>query len=499
MRFLLLILLFLTSTVLLAEVDHPLVGAYPGTSIKSYAVTNYAEIVLPLNKITDNAEFSSKSILGKHTGHIYFIEGEHSPLQIAENYLDVVKRLGGKLILVCRSDCGRNFSDELLKSRHWTRNVFLSMATFSQGSNEHYYILAQLGPDTHPTYIQWFIRQPYGDRVEIGQIISEPQQLQLGLVTISPEALSNSPGSSPAATSLGPDSAKGGDHPLISRYAGAKLTHRTDTEYTEVRLPTGIANNNKQVPHLTLAGKSTLLHYEASKDQSTLQVFRNYQQALKDAGFNILFSCEHQSCGDEQRKLLWQGSPDWNRFKSYLSNSNDKDDDYRMLTAHKTVNKQDIYLSIYVLKASGSTNVNIAHDIVELSSMQTNRVSIDTAYLQNELSRSGKVVLHGLHFATDSASLLAESDTALAVITDYLKTHPSQQFYVVGHTDNSGSHSHNIQLSKARANSVLQALIKQGISTERLLAEGVGAMSPQQHNANTEGKAANRRVELVLR
>ncbi|MDP5189947.1 OmpA family protein [Rheinheimera baltica] len=499
MRFLLLILLFLTSTVLLAEVDHPLVGAYPGTSIKSYAVTNYAEIVLPLNKITDNAEFSSKSILGKHTGHIYFIEGEHSPLQIAENYLDVVKRLGGKLILVCRSDCGRNFSDELLKSRHWTRNVFLSMATFSQGSNEHYYILAQLGPDTHPTYIQWFIRQPYGDRVEIGQIISEPQQLQLGLVTISPEALSNSPGSSPAATSLGPDSAKGGDHPLISRYAGAKLTHRTDTEYIEVRLPTGIANNNKQVPHLTLAGKSTLLHYEASKDQSTLQVFRNYQQALKDAGFNILFSCEHQSCGDEQRKLLWQGSPDWNRFKSYLSNSNDKDDDYRMLTAHKTVNKQDIYLSIYVLKASGSTNVNIAHDIVELSSMQTNRVSIDTAYLQNELSRSGKVVLHGLHFATDSASLLAESDTALAVITDYLKTHPSQQFYVVGHTDNSGSHSHNIQLSKARANSVLQALIKQGISTERLLAEGVGAMSPQQHNANTEGKAANRRVELVLR
>jgi len=499
MRFLLLILLFLTSTVLLAEVDHPLVGAYPGTSIKSYAVTNYAEIELPHNKITDNAEFSSKSILGKHTGHIYFIEGEHSPLQIAENYLDVVKRLGGKLILVCRSDCGRNFSDELLKSRHWTRNVFLSMATFSQGSNEHYYILAQLGPDTHPTYIQWFIRQPYGDRVEIGQIISEPQQLQLGLVTISPEALSNSPGSSPAATSLGPDSAKGGDHPLISRYAGAKLTHRTDTEYTEVRLPTGIANNNKQVPHLTLAGKSTLLHYEASKDQSTLQVFRNYQQALKDAGFNILFSCEHQSCGDEQRKLLWQGSPDWNRFKSYLSNSNDKDDDYRMLTAHKTVNKQDIYLSIYVLKASGSTNVNIAHDIVELSSMQTNRVSIDTAYLQNELSRSGKVVLHGLHFATDSASLLAESDTALAVITDYLKTHPSQQFYVVGHTDNSGSHSHNIQLSKARANSVLQALIKQGISTERLLAQGVGAMSPQQHNANTEGKAANRRVELVLR
>jgi outer membrane protein OmpA-like peptidoglycan-associated protein len=401
-------------------------------------------------------------------------------------------------LLVCRSDCGFDFSTKLLRYRHWTSDFFTDMDTFSQGSNEYYYILAQLGPDITPTYVQWFIKQAYSDRVEVGQIISEPQQLQLGLVSISADAVSTMPANSPAAASLGPDSAKGGDHPLISRYAGAKLTHRIDTEYTEVRLPTGIADHNKQVPHLTLAGKSTLLHYEASKDQSTLQVFRNYQQALKDAGFNILFNCEHQSCGDEQRKLTWQDSPDRYRFKGYLSNSTYVDNDYRMLTAHKTVNKQDIYLSVYVLKNSEYSNVDIAHDIVELSSMQTNRVSIDSNYLQNELSRSGKVVLHGLHFATDSATLLAESDTALAVITDYLKNHPTQQFYVVGHTDNSGSHSHNMQLSKARAKSILQALLKQGISTERLLAEGVGAMSPQQHNASSEGKAANRRVELVL-
>ena len=253
------------------------------------------------------------------------------------------------------------------------------------------------------------------------------------------------------------------------------------------------------MPHLTLAGKSTLLHYEVSKTQSTLQVFSNYQEALKTAGFNILFSCEHQSCGDEQRKQLWKDNPDRHRFKGYLSNSTYARDDYRMLTAHKTVNSQDIYLSVYVLKKDEYANVDIAHDIVELTNMQTNRVSIDINYLQNELSLSGKVVLHGLHFATDSANLLAESDTALAIITDYLKQHPGQQFYVVGHTDNSGSHSHNMQLSKARANSVLQALIKQGINPGRLLADGVGAMSPQQHNASTDGKSANRRVELVLR
>ncbi len=499
MRYLFTALLFLTSTALLAQADHPLVAAYPGATTAQRAVTHYAEIVLPINKVTSDTPFSSKAILAKHTGHIYRIEGGHSALAIAENYLDVVKRLNGKLLLVCRSDCGRGFSTSLIRSAHWTRSVFSNLDNFSSFDDEHYYILAQLGPDAQPTYLQWFIKQANTNTVEVGQIISEPQQLQLGLVTISPDALSATPESSPASASLGPDSAAGVDHPLISRYQGAKLTHRTETEYTEVRLPTGIADANKQVPHLTLAGKSTLLHYEASKDQSTVQIFRNYQQALQDAGFTLLFNCEHHACGDAQLPLLWQGSPDRHRFKGYLSNSTYASDDYRMLTAHKSVNGQDIYLSVFVKKHNEYSNVDIAHDIVELTAMQTNRVSIDTAYLQNELSRSGKVVLHGLHFATDSASLLAESDAALAVITDYLKTHPAQQFYVVGHTDNSGSHSHNMQLSKERATSIKQALEKQGIASDRLLAEGVGAMSPQQHNASTEGKAANRRVELVLR
>ena len=499
MRDIFIIILLLSCNTLFANTEHPLVAAYPGATTTLNTVTHYAKILLPLNKVTSDTPFNSKPILAKHTGHIYTIKGEHSALHIAENYLDVVKRLNGKLLLVCRSDCGRGFSTSLIRSAHWIRSVFSNLDNFSSFDDEHYYILAQLGPDAAPTYLQWFVKPASANTVEVGQIISEPQQLQLGLVTISPDALTTTKANSPAATNLGADRAAGGDHPLISRYQGAKLTHRTETEYTEVRLPTGIAEANKQVPHLLLAGKSTLLHYEASKDQSTLQVFRNYQQALKEAGFSILFSCEHQSCGNEQRKLMWQDSPDRHRYKGYLSNSTYANNDYRMLTAHKTVNAQDIYLSIYVLKQNEYSNVDIAHDIVELSSMQTHRVTIDTAYLQNELSRSGKVVLHGLHFATDSASLLAESDAALTVITDYLKHHPSQQFYVVGHTDNSGSHNHNMQLSKSRANSVLQALIKQGINAERLLAEGVGAMSPQQHNASSDGKAANRRVELVLR
>ncbi|SEH80933.1 OmpA family protein [Rheinheimera pacifica] len=499
MHYLILSLLFVTSFSLLAKSDHPLVSDYPGASIYHHAVSNYTDVVIPQHKVTNDKAFSGVTVTGKQTGHIYRIQGEHSALHIAENYLDVVKRLNAKLLLLCRSDCGRSFSTKLIHELHWSSSIFGNLSDFSSFDKEHYYILAQLGPDDAPTYLQWFIKQASGDTVELGQIITEPQQLQLGLVKVFEDAITPEPMPSPAATSLGPDQAKGGDHPLISRYSGAKLTHSKVTEHTEVRLATGIADEHRQVPQLVLAGKSTLLHYEASKDQSTLQIFRNYQQALENAGFKLIFSCEHQACGDNQLALLWQGSPERNRFKGYLTNSNSARDDYRMLTAYKTVHEQDIYLSVAVKKHNEYSNVDIAHDIIELSTIQTNRVSIDTAYLQNELSRSGKVVLHGLHFASDSATLLPESADSLKVIAAYLTQHAEQAFYVVGHTDNSGSHSHNIQLSKARADSILQALVKQGIKADRLLAEGVGAMSPQQHNGNAGGKAINRRVELVLR
>lgn len=499
MRYVIMILFYQLSFMVFAATDHPLVAAYPNATIKHQAISNYAEVLIPRAKLTKGEQLDAFSVVGKQSGHIYRVESEDSALQIAENYLDVVKRLNGELLLLCRSDCGQGFSKKLIGGAHWSDSVFSELKSFSRYRSEHYYILAKVGPEQHPTYLQWLIQEETGNTTTVGQIITEPQQLPLGLVNIAADAIATAPGNSPSSAELGPDKASGGDHPLISRYQGARLTERSESEYTEVLLPTGTADEKKDVPHLKLAGKSTLIHYEASKDQSTLQVFRNYQQALQQAGFSILFSCEHQSCGNEQRKQLWKGNLDKSRFKGYLSNSTYADNDYRMLTAHKKVNEQDIYLSIFVKKHNVYTNVDIAHDIVELSSMQTNRVSIDADYMRNELSRSGKVVLHGLHFASDSATLLPESAGSLDVVAAYLTQHPAQTFYVVGHTDNSGSHSHNMQLSKARANSILQALVKQGIKADRLLGEGVGAMSPQQQNGSNDGKAANRRVELVLR
>ncbi|HQT94667.1 MAG: hypothetical protein B7Z61_00790 [Acidobacteria bacterium 37-71-11] len=85
-----------------------------------------------------------------------------------------------------------------------------------------------------------------------------------------------------------------------------------------------------------------------------------------------------------------------------------------------------------------------------------------------------------------------------AEIAKLLKAHPEMRLYVVGHTDNAGSFDHNLTLSKDRAQSVTNALVKTyGIAATRLRPFGVGPTAPVASNRSEEGRAKNRRVELV--
>jgi len=80
-----------------------------------------------------------------------------------------------------------------------------------------------------------------------------------------------------------------------------------------------------------------------------------------------------------------------------------------------------------------------------------------------------------------------------------LKQEPSARVYIVGHTDDTGALSHNLKLSRDRAGAVVKALVAQyGISSNRLVAEGVASFAPVASNASDQGRALNRRVEMVL-
>ena len=103
-----------------------------------------------------------------------------------------------------------------------------------------------------------------------------------------------------------------------------------------------------------------------------------------------------------------------------------------------------------------------------------------------------------LFFDTGKADLKPESDAALAEVAKLLKADPALKVYVVGHTDNVASLELNTKLSQARADAVVQALVaRHGVAAARLVGRGAGPLAPVASNDTEDGRARNRRVELV--
>jgi outer membrane protein OmpA-like peptidoglycan-associated protein len=114
------------------------------------------------------------------------------------------------------------------------------------------------------------------------------------------------------------------------------------------------------------------------------------------------------------------------------------------------------------------------------------------------ITSAGRVALYGIYFDTGKAEIKPESKAALDEIAKYLKANGSMKLHVVGHTDNVGGLDANLGLSKHRADAVVASLTKQyGIPGNRLTANGVAYLAPVAVNTSEDGRAKNRRVELV--
>jgi outer membrane protein OmpA-like peptidoglycan-associated protein len=108
------------------------------------------------------------------------------------------------------------------------------------------------------------------------------------------------------------------------------------------------------------------------------------------------------------------------------------------------------------------------------------------------------ISLHNILFETDRSTLLASSYAELEQVVQFLKDYPHSEILVRGHTDSTGVESHNVELSKARAEAVKQYLVAKDVAASRIQAEGKGSSQPLAPNATEEGRAQNRRVDFVI-
>ncbi|MOA31484.1 Outer membrane porin F precursor [compost metagenome] len=101
-------------------------------------------------------------------------------------------------------------------------------------------------------------------------------------------------------------------------------------------------------------------------------------------------------------------------------------------------------------------------------------------------------------FAFDSAQLTPAAQEQLVGLMDKLKNADVLSIKVVGHTDSQGTDAYNQALSERRASSVAAFLLEQGLTPDKLTSQGMGESQPVADNASEEGRAKNRRVELVI-
>jgi len=249
------------------------------------------------------------------------------------------------------------------------------------------------------------------------------------------------------------------DYPGIPRVPGFILREYGDcTETAFDAYKFWVKENGKNVQQ-SEEGHMYYFRYrlkEGVTQPSALQIHRNYQNAARSAGGKVLI--------------------DENGYSTILLNKGGK----------------ELWMEIH-------TTVGYVYDltIIEKEAMKQ-EVTLDAAGMASSIADTGSVAIYGINFDTAKSDIKPESEPAIDEIAKLLTGNPTLKVYIVGHTDMVGDAASNVRLSQARAQSVITALVsKHGIAAARLIAFGNGPYAPVASNKTDDGRAKNRRVELV--
>lgn len=298
------------------------------------------------------------------------------------------------------------------------------------------------------------------------------------------------------------------EHSMIERYPGQEIRWQKIENYMPYEIAIGPVTGYRYIEDwIKTEGRVTRTFYALEGEERTYsEVYLNYLEALKEQDFEILaegFSPD--------RKGVGAGSTNWIGV-AYAANPLGQQGEQNSLFAGTSssggagsivAKKERVAGTAYVIltvEQHSKDYIGALIDIVEVEAAETGLVIVDSEAIGSDMAEYGRVVLDGIVFDFDSATLLPESDQALANIAGYLKANPDKLFYVVGHTDSVGTFSYNYGLSGDRARSVAKALKDDhSIAHERLEPHGVGPLVPIFTNTEDVGRDKNRRVELVER
>jgi outer membrane protein OmpA-like peptidoglycan-associated protein len=239
------------------------------------------------------------------------------------------------------------------------------------------------------------------------------------------------------------------DHPLLSRMKNFYITEcEKRFDAVEFNLADGTTKS--------LEGQKTKVRYGLQENiarPSLLQIRRNYGNAVKAIGGAVLYDGDNEA------------------------------------TFRVAKNGKDIWVKVEVWNDGQNYDLTI----LEIEAM-SQEVTADAMY--DALSKDGFLALY-INFDTGKSDIKPESQGTVGQIAALMAAHPELKLSIEGHTDNAGTPAANKTLSEARARAVMAAVVKAGVGAARLAAVGWGQEKPLADNRSEDGRAKNRRVEIV--
>lgn len=293
------------------------------------------------------------------------------------------------------------------------------------------------------------------------------------------------------------------DYPLVGRYKGAEISFYNARDFNKASLlkapfdgSTATASDEHHgAGWLEAEGRDTQIRYEGPAGRSSLEVIENLKANLAAKGFSIAFECADAQCfsGSANDPYLLGWAIDGAQMNGRYA------DHARYLLA--SLDRPEGKVHVGLLVGEAGENITEYVHVVESKPMDVGKiVFVDADAMQKSLTLTGHVALYGIFFDTDRDSPKPESKPALEQIAKLLRGNPALKLVVTGHTDNQGAFDYNVDLSRRRAASIVAALAGEyGIAKDRLTSFGAGMAAPAGNNGTEEGRAKNRRVELVER
>jgi len=309
------------------------------------------------------------------------------------------------------------------------------------------------------------------------------------------------------------------EHADFKRITGAETIWQKNVEFGELhmaleRIEWDYSKDAfKPTKIETAEGRLSTTYYKLPSDATTLEAVRQYEADLKPASFATLFTAENDKLDDGYGRFVTQIFPTAQKTEQ-INNLHEFNRDEQRYAILKGKGKagNDVYISIFaiVLKdisvgfdklvkdhGLAQGNVVVRVDILETKAMDARMSVVKSDEITSAIDSTGRVALYGVLFDTDKANLKPESADSISEIAKAI-TSSKGTFLIVGHTDNQGDFTYNQGLSLKRATAVTAALVSQhGIAADRVVPVGVGMAAPLAPNTDDEGRAKNRRVEIV--